>query len=359
MASVTDRNFDGRIDYRDGASDGYDYINGTNQNNVIYAYGGNDNIYGHGGDDIIKGGGGDDEIMGGLGADYIFGDEGVDVAYYLDSAGGVWVDLASGQGFFNTAAGDVLIGIENVRGSQYSDMLIGDDGANELRGFNGDDVLKGGGGADYLRGDYGDDTLQGGSGADYLWGNFGNDTLEGGADDDELDGVAGNDTMIGGTGNDVYYADAGDVLSEAAGEGYDVVYAYSDFTLTDNIEVLSLVEGVYGTGNAQANAIFGNANSNTLNGGAGADQINGLGGNDTFVFQAGQAHGDVVYEFNGNGAGVGDVLQFTGYGTIAQGATFQQLNATQWQINSADGTIHDVITLVGASTIDASDFAFV
>jgi Ca2+-binding RTX toxin-like protein len=360
MASITDKNWDGWIDYRDGASDGYDYINGTHGNNVIFAYGGDDNIYAHGGDDVIKGGGGDDEITGGVGADYIFGDAGVDTASYLGSAGGVWVDLASGQGFFNEAQGDVLNGIENLKGSQYDDMLIGDDGANFLRGFNGNDILKGGGGDDYLRGDWGDDMLQGGAGADYLWGNFGSDTLYGGADDDILDGGDdGTDTMSGGTGNDIYYADAGDVLSEAAGEGYDVVYAYSSFTLTDNIEVLSLVDGVHGTGNAQANTIFGNQFDNILNGAGGSDVLSGLGGNDTFVLKAGEAHGDTVYEFNGNGAGVGDVLQFDGYGTIAQGATFRQLTATVWEIGSADGTVRDLITLVGSPTIDASDFVFV
>ena len=359
MASITDRNWDGRIDYRDGASDGYDYINGTSGNNVIFAYGGDDNIYAHGGDDVIKGGGGNDEITGGLGADYIFGDAGVDIASYVGSAGGVWVDLASGQGFFNEAQGDVLNGIENLKGSHYGDVLIGDDGANMLRGFDGDDVLKGGGGDDYVRGDFGNDTLMGGAGADYLWGNFGNDTLDGGADDDILDGVAGNDTMSGGTGNDVYYADAGDVIGEAAGGGQDVVYAYSDFTLSDHIEILSLVEGVYGTGNAQANTVFGNQFDNILNGAGGSDSLSGLGGNDTFVLKAGEAHGDVIYEFNGNGGGVGDVLQFSGYGTIAQGATFRQLTSTVWEIGSADGTARDLITLVGAPTIDASDFAFV
>ena len=53
---------------------------------------------------------------------------------------------------------------------------------------------------------------------------------------------------------------------------------------------------------------YGNARNNILDGGDDADQLNGLGGNDTFVFQAGQAPGDTVYEFAGNGAGAGDVL---------------------------------------------------
>jgi hypothetical protein len=64
------------------------------------------------------------------------------------------------------------------------------------------------------------------------------------------------------------------------------------------------------------------------------------------------------FECNGNGAGVGDVLFFEGCGTAAEGATFVQLTATTGQINSADGTTHDVITLAGAPTVDATDVSF-
>lgn len=53
------------------------------------------------------------------------------------------------------------------------------------------------------------------------------------------------------------------------------------------------------------------------------------------------------------------MLQFAGYGTIAEGASFIQLNAIQWQITSADGLIQETITLVGAPTVHASDFEFV
>jgi hypothetical protein len=83
-----------------------------------------------------------------------------------------------------------------------------------------------------------------------------------------------------------------------------------------------------------------------------------MGGNDSFVFYAGEANNDIVPDFQGNGAGAGDFIYFNGYGTIAEGATFHQLTATTWQINSADGLTHDVVTFVGAPTIDASDFVF-
>ena len=48
-------------------------------------------------------------------------------------------------------------------------------------------------------------------------------------------------------------------------------------------------------------------------------------------------------------------LEFQGYGP---GATFQQLTATEWQISSADGSIHDTIVLIGAPALDASDWHF-
>jgi len=48
--------------------------------------------------------------------------------------------------------------------------------------------------------------------------------------------------------------------------------------------------------------------------GADANRLEGRGGNDTFVFQRGQANGDTVTDFAGNGAGAGDILQFVGYG---------------------------------------------
>ena len=54
-------------------------------------------------------------------------------------------------------------------------------------------------------------------------------------------GVAGADTMIGGLGNDIYYVDQqGDVVIENAGEGTDTVYAYCDYTMPANVEILNL-----------------------------------------------------------------------------------------------------------------------
>jgi Ca2+-binding RTX toxin-like protein len=112
------------------------------------------------------------------------------------------------------------------------------------------------------------------------------------------------------------------------------------------------------SGTRYDDSITGNGGDDVLDGGGGADDLWGLGGNDTFVLRAGQAHGDRIHEFYGNGAG--DVLRFEGYGTLAQGATFHQLSATQWQITSADGLTQETITLATGAIIDTTtDLIFV
>ena len=111
-----------------------------------------------------------------------------------------------------------------------------------------------------------------------------------------------------------------------------------------------------GTGNALDNKLFGNTGDNTLDGGAGADRLTGGAGNDTFVFNVGEADGDIVVDFAGNGAGAGDALQFVGYGV---GATFTQNDATHWQVNYTGGASHEIITFANGASIDPTDFIFV
>jgi Ca2+-binding RTX toxin-like protein len=332
-----------------------DTLVGNDGINVLNGGSGDDILKGGGGADTLNGGNDNDILKGGGGADTLNGGSGNDTASYTESSTGVFVDLGSGTTANGDAQGDVLNSIENLTGSAHNDNLWGNNGANVLRGMDGNDTLKGFGGADTLWGGEGNDSLYGGDGADTLRGENGNDMLNGGA---------GNDTMIGGNGDDTYYVDSdSDIVTELAGQGTDTVFSSANaHFMTANVENLSLDTdsdtGVYGIGNAQANAIFGNVNDNILDGGGSADQLNGMGGNDTFIFRAGEANGDTVYEYDGNGAGVGDVLYFQGYGTVAEGATFHQLNATDWEITSADGTITDIIHIANGAVVDASDFTF-
>ena len=182
------------------------------------------------------------ELEGRGGADVLDGGRGVsDVASYRHSPGGVTVDLTltGPQATENNhdAAGDTLIGIEYLRGSNYSDRLTGDNGANRLFGEDGNDNLYGGEGNDSLRGGEGNDNLYGGDGNDnlsgwdgndhlyggdahdYLSGGDGNDSLYGWDGNDSLRGGDGNDTLDGGIGNDWLYGNAGiDTLYGGTGE---------------------------------------------------------------------------------------------------------------------------------------------
>ena len=77
------------------------------------------------------------------------------------------------------------------------------------------------------------------------------------------------------------------------------------------------------------------------------------------MFNAGQASGDIVLDFDGQGAGTGDALQFFGFGTAAQGATFTQIGATnQWQIHSGLDAHNEIITLNNGAAVHPSDFVF-
>jgi Ca2+-binding RTX toxin-like protein len=133
-------------------TNGADVLRGTNDSilEIFRGYGGNDQLFGNGGTDWLTGGWGADLIDGGDGAN--------DTVIYDDSPEGVEVNLATGRGTWGTANGDVIVNCEDLVGSNYNDVLIGDAGVNRLHGLKGDDRLMGGAGADYLEGYEGRDT---------------------------------------------------------------------------------------------------------------------------------------------------------------------------------------------------------
>ena len=68
--------------------------------------------------------------------------------------------------------------------------------------------------------------------------------------------------MIGGAGNDTYVVDAaGDVVTENATEGTDLVQSAATYTLSANVENLTLTgtSAINGTGNALDNVLTGNS----------------------------------------------------------------------------------------------------
>lgn len=264
-----------------------------------------DHLAGLDGEDRLDGGQGDDRLDGGLGADLLFGGAGRDRADYSANFGGVWIDLATGQGRWNSAEGDTLSSIEEVIGTALTDWLFGDAENNVLAGLDG---------ADRLQGWAGNDILRGGVGADHL---------DGGLDVDIVDysGEFGGVWINLATGVGRWNAAEGDSLT-----GIDGVVG------TDFVDWLE--------------------SSNRT------DFLTGGGGHDLFIFRAGFNH-DVITDFVGNGAAAGDVIRF-GPGTFA--------NFGEVMSKAVQQGAHLVITLdplnvltlqnVQLSSLDASDFIF-
>ncbi|MEM7268930.1 MAG: cadherin-like domain-containing protein, partial [Pseudomonadota bacterium] len=138
-------------------------------------------LYGDQGADTLTGGDYDDWIEGDDGADALDGGDGVDRAFYRNSSAAVTIDLSLGTGVGGEAEGDTLANIEEVIGSDFGDVLIGDAAANLLAGEGGVDTLQGGGDADSLYGGAGDDSLEGEDGDDFIAGGVGADAIVGGS----------------------------------------------------------------------------------------------------------------------------------------------------------------------------------
>jgi len=118
-----------------------------------------DVLRGLAGNDLLFGGSGNDTLDGGPGADLLNGGPGTDTADYSASSAAVNVNLQTGLGLGGDAQGDILVSIENIIGSAFSDALTGESGANALDGRGGNDSLNGGPGNDTLTGGPGTDAF--------------------------------------------------------------------------------------------------------------------------------------------------------------------------------------------------------
>ena len=253
---------------------GADTIYGGSGNDVIGFYNSNHLIFGGDGDDVVSdfgtsendqvgttltGGAGNDSLQGsfgddlfiegaGSGDDVLDGGSGSDTVDYSGALSGVRVFLevfspeqapAFYTGIARGGSGtDYLIYVDHVTGSQFGDVLRGDEGDNILTGLGGADTLQGGYGADHLDGGAGRDMarynddfssitvnlttgfgtsgqangdvlagiedVMGGYGWDQLIGNKRANLLDGGAGgDDVLTGLGGNDSLLGHGGADL------------------------------------------------------------------------------------------------------------------------------------------------------------
>jgi Ca2+-binding RTX toxin-like protein len=207
---------------------GADVVHGGRGNDIADGGGGDaDQVIGDLGDDRLIGGTGDgDEVAGSLGIDtisggpgdfdYMHGDYGYDrmdggpgkgdVASFATDVGagkdggGVKVNLAR-----HRARGDGhdrLFHFEDLEGSAFDDVLIGDGSANRIDGGAGDDTIRGGGGRDELGGDQGSDRCNGAKGRTASCGREKEIEASAYVELDSVVGGGGGLQIIGGDGRD-------------------------------------------------------------------------------------------------------------------------------------------------------------
>ena len=389
-------------------NEGADELHGNGGDDVLAGGAGADSLHGDEGDDELHGGAGDDWLYGNAGADWLEGGSGIDTLSYQDSDQGIIVNLVENTVEGGHAQGDVIRSIENVIGTDYADVIRGDDGANHLVGGAGDDRLYGGAGADRLDGGEGIDwidywssdagvmvnlkegTAEGGHAegdvivavervwgsrySDILIGDDGDNLLDSHHGDDDLQGEGGDDWMDGGPGADKL----------DGGEGSDwVSYWRSDTGVTVNLEdgtgrggyaegdVIVNIERIEGSshgdtliGDGEHNYIYGLAGPDRIIGGAGNDRLYGNaysldeedrnGNVDVFVFDV--AHGnDSIYDFVDNEDNIDlSAFDLSGFDDLSLSSDDQ---GTTIDLSAHDG---GTILLVGfdMANLDASDFLF-
>ena len=237
-------------------------ILGSNFDDSLTADDGDSTLDGQDGDDTLIGGDGLNFFFGGEGADSFVGGADDDWVFYNNSIAGLVIDMLNPANSTGEATGDTFASIENVRGSDFDDRIVGNAADNQIEGRDGNDTLVGGAGRDLfiggngidevsyigspigltatmvsaagssgeamhdrffsgieiLRGSLFDDTLLGNRDDNTIFGESGNDKIWGGEDQNELNGGAGNDTLVGAENGNLGGFNAGDTLIGGSGQ---------------------------------------------------------------------------------------------------------------------------------------------
>src|SRR5262249_31904850 len=114
----------------------------------------------------LFGGNGLDLLVGSAGVDIMDGGSGENTVSYILSSAGVTVNLADQTKNLGDAAGDTYVNVQDVIGTNFDDVIYGDNKGtlNQLQGEAGNDTIYGGTAYTVLIGGSGADALFGGTG---------------------------------------------------------------------------------------------------------------------------------------------------------------------------------------------------
>ena len=381
-------------------SNEHETVNGNMTSETIYGYGGNDTINGNNGNDTLIGGTGNDTLNGGGDNDtYIYNlGDGLDTI--TDNAGGN--KIVFGEGIAQSNLSFTQIGnnlLIYLNGDKNQGIVINSFFSNasykigELHFSDNSVFYLAESGLTLDQSERTDNmTIKGTDYSDTLLGGIGHDTINANDDDDILIGNKGNDTLNGGQGRDTYIynlGDGADTINEYKGkdkikfgqgitsdnltftrDGNNLVikvnndinqsitinkfYENTDYQIetlqfadgkTQNISTTGLVlqqtdanDSVGGT--KYNDTIYGNGGHDTINtgdgndvliGGTGNDTLKGGSGDDTYTYNLGDGY-DIINDTSGQ-----DKILF-GEGITAENLFFEQVgNNLRIFINNKEG----------------------
>lgn len=306
--------------------------------------------------------------------DLVLSDPGFDtqitVAGYFATGAGVSLQFEDGTTW---EASEILQASMTPRTDGGNDTLVGSSGNNSITAGYGDTLIEGTSGSNTLTGGAGNDTIQGGSGADTIEGGSGATQIIGGAGLEtyvfnvgdgsdtiaENTATAGSDTLKFGSGivsSQVIFShvsSTNDLLVSlgtaspstitisnffATGVNqHDVgTFKFSDGTTLTQAQVLQKTGAINGTSGNDTLTGFGTVNY--FDGKGGNDVENGISSNDTFVFNPGYGHLEILEGYAPN---AGSVL------LLGAGITASSLHVTSDRSNMdlTDGISGDQIQL--------------
>jgi Ca2+-binding RTX toxin-like protein len=306
-----------------------DLLFGNQFDNILWGGAGEDTLYGWtSGVNTLHGEGDADTLVGGPGTDIMIGGDGVDplrfngdtISYQLSTAG-VTVDMMNQANNAGDAAGDSYTGMEDVTGSNFNDIIRGDNGPlNNLDGLAGNDQIFGNNGTD---------VMIGGPGAD---------TLDGGAGDD----IADYETYLFSTGN---VTPQTGVTASLLNPAINTLDAAGDVYIS--IENMA--------GSLHNDVLHGDNNANVFLAWPGQDQIFGHGGDDTIEGMPGadtMDGGDGVDTASYSSAGTLVIASWGFYTQVGVGVTASLLNPAGNTNDAAGDQYANIENLLGSGFAD-------